>query len=70
METKDTEDYDLNEYFHAAAFALHDSAIESHEAGHLRYERRKGVRKIQPVDCNFCKEQGLDDGKWQERPAD
>lgn len=56
----------LNEFYHAAvlANASGDPAIISHSSGHLLYEKRQGIRRIEITDCHFCVEQGLNDDNW------
>jgi len=64
-------DYDENEYYHSAIWGnfqygleAPDSGVMSLEAGHLRYEKGRGVVKTEEADCSYCVAEGLNDGRW------
>lgn len=51
---------------HELVTANTGAGIVNFEAGHLRYQRGRGVVKIEEADCDLCVEQGLNDGQWHE----
>lgn len=49
-------------------FIAVNQETESLETEHLRYEKGRGVVKIEEATCSLCEEWGLNDGRWHPVP--
>lgn len=55
---------------HEHAFTESNAHLDMAESGHLRYEKGRGIRKIQERDCLRCLLTGLNDGRWHKLPLE